>query len=779
MKFSDGYWLTQPGYKIHYASQAYEIDAGDDYVTVLATPTHIWNRGQTLGGPNLEITFTSPMENVIGVSIVHYKGTKDRMPQFELHKSTVKPVIEDGEATLTFRTGNTMAVISKNDWSVQYYYKDRQLTGSSGRALSYIEETRSHAEKRLAAQSDDGFWSPPADPRTAYLREQLSLDVGESIYGLGEKFTPFVKNGQRVDMWNADGGTSSDQSYKCIPFFLSSNRYGVFVNSSDYVSFEVGSDTVSSVSFTLPGERLEYFIFGGDTITEVLQNYTALTGKPALPPAWSFGLWLTTSFTTTYDESTITSFINGMAERKIPLQVFHFDCFWMREFRWCDFQWDTRQFPEPEAMLGRLQKDYGLQVCVWINPYIGQQSALFDEGAEKGYFLHTKDGGIFQCDLWQPGMALVDFTNPDACRWYAEKLRRLCEMGVDCFKTDFGERIPTDVVYHNGANPVGMHNYYTQLYNQTVFDVLKEFYGESKACLFARSATAGGQQFPVHWGGDCSATYPSMAETLRGGLSLTASGFGFFSHDISGFEATATPDIYKRWCAFGLLSSHSRLHGNSSYRVPWLFDEEACDVLRHFTNLKGKMMPYLYAEAVRTHETGVPMMRAMVIDFPEDRNCHPLDRQYMLGESLLCAPVMNDRGMAEFYIPRTDDDWVDILTGKAYAPGKWYVENIDYFHMPILARPGAIIVYGDFKKNFEYDYLAGAEAVLYPLPEGQTSTTTVYNIHGQALCTLTAVRKGDHVHVSYTRTDARFRIRYHGGGEAIAEPGTTEVEITI
>ncbi len=779
MKFSDGYWLTQPGYQIHYASQAYEIHTTEDSVTILATPTHIWNRGQTLGGPNLEITFTAPLENVIGVSIVHYKGTPDRMPKFELHKSPVKPVIQDGEATLTFASGKTKVVIGKNDWSIQYFHGDRPLTSSSGRALSYIEETKSHAEKRLSIASENGFWAPPADTRTTYLREQLSLGVGESIYGFGEKFTQFVKNGQSIDMWNADGGTSSDQSYKCIPFYLSSNRYGIFVNSSDHVSFEVGSDTVSNVSFTIPGERLEYFVFGGDSLGQVLESYTTLTGKPALPPAWSFGLWLTTSFTTTYDEETINSFIGGMARREIPLQVFHFDCFWMREFRWCDFAWDTRQFPDPAGMLDRLHKDSGLKVCVWVNPYIGQQSALFDEGAEKGYFLHTKDGGIFQCDLWQPGMALVDFTNPDACQWYADKLRALCEMGVDCFKTDFGERIPTDVVYHNGAHPVGMHNYYTQLYNQTVFKVLKEFYGESKACLFARSATVGGQRFPVHWGGDCAATYPSMAETLRGGLSLTASGFGFFSHDISGFEATATPDIYKRWCAFGLLSSHSRLHGNSSYRVPWLFDEEACDVLRHFTKLKGRLMPYLYAEAVRTHETGVPMMRPMVIDFTEDRNCHPLDRQYMLGENLLCAPVMNDQNLAEFYIPQTDADWVDVLTGKSYAPGKWYRETVDYFHMPILARPGSIIVYGAFRRDFQYDYLTEAEAVVYNLSDGATASARIYDTNGILLCELCAVREASTIRVTYTKTNVPFHITVHGGSTVTAEPGTTEVEIQL
>ena len=285
-----------------------------------------------------------------------------------------------------------------------------------------------------------------------------------------------------------------------------------------------------------------------------------------------------------------------MAARGIPLHVFHFDCFWMKEFNWCDFQWDERCFPDPAGMLKRL-KEHGLHICVWINPYIAQRSALFDEAAAGGYLLKRPNGDVWQWDQWQPGMGIVDFTNPAACKWFQDKLRALLDMGVDAFKTDFGERIPTDVVYFDGSDPFKMHNYYTYLYNKTVFDLLKEVRGEGEAVVFARSATAGGQQFPVHWGGDCTATFESMAESLRGGLSLGLSGFGFWSHDIGGFEQTATADVYKRWSAFGLLSSHSRLHGSSSYRVPWAYDEEAVDVLAKFTKLKCSLMPYLYGAA--------------------------------------------------------------------------------------------------------------------------------------------------------------------------------------
>ena len=779
MKFSDGYWLNQRGYTVNYANQAYEVETTSNSIKVLATPTHIWNRGQTLGGPNLELTFTSTMADVIKVSVVHYKGTVDCGPHYELNEDQgYTPVINDTDKYVEMISGKTSVMISKENWSVEYYYDGKHLTGGSYRALTYIEEEKSRAKRRLDTQIDDTFWSYPKDANTSYLREQLTLSVGEYIYGFGEKFTTFTKNGQNVQIWNADGGTCCDQSYKSVPFYVSSNGYGVFVNSSDNVSYEVASDTVSKVSFTVPGENLEYFIIAGEDLQDVISNYTTLTGKPALPPAYTFGLWLTTSFTTKYDEDTINSFIDGMAERDIPLQVFHFDCFWMKEFEWCNFEWDTRQFPEPEKMLARLHNDKGLKTCVWINPYIAQRSKLFDEGVENDYFILNKDGSVFQCDMWQPGMAIVDFTNPEACEWYASKLRVLCEMGVDCFKTDFGERIPTDVVYYNGADPIKMHNYYTHLYNKTVFDVLKEYYGENKACLFARSATAGGQQFPVHWGGDCSAEYSSMAETIRGGLSLCISGFGFFSHDISGFEATATPDIYKRWCAFGLMSTHSRLHGNSSYRVPWLFDEEACDVLRFFTKLKGRLMPYMFSQAVKTHVKGVPMMRAMVIDFADDPAALTLDRQYMLGDNLLCAPILNDEGRAEFYIPK--GRWTDIITGRVYEGEKWYRTKCNYFEMPILARPDSIVTYGDFVRDFEYDYLTNAEAVIYELSDGNEATTVIYDKDANKICDIKAIRCGNTVTVSYTKTDSDFTVKISGTDIAIkCKAGTESVTIEL
>lgn len=433
------------------------------------------------------------------------------------------------------------------------------------------------------------------------------------------------------------------------------------------------------------------------------------------------------------------SFIDGMRERGIPLSVFHFDCCWMKEFHWTDFIWDERVFPDPEGMLKRI-KAKGIKICVWINSYIGQESALFDEGMEKGYFLKRPNGDVWQWDMWQPGLAIVDFTNPHACRWYQEKLEMLLDMGVDCFKTDFGERIPTDAVYYNGADPVKMHNFYTYLYNKTVYEVLEKKRGKEEAVLFARSATAGGQKFPVHWGGDCWSDYESMEESLRGGLSLTSSGFGFWSHDIGGFESTSTPDVYKRWAAFGLLSTHSRLHGSNSYRVPWAYDEEAVDVVRYFTKLKLELMPYLYSQAVFTSRTGVPMMRSMALEFEGDYNCRYLDKQYMQGECLLAAPVFNKEGEARYYLP--EGTWVNYLTKETVSGGRWRCEKQDYLSVPLWVRADSVIATGIAFENADYDFRENMELKVFAL---ETKAETIVYQAGQELVKAAFEKEGQTV----------------------------------
>jgi alpha-D-xyloside xylohydrolase len=734
MKFTDGYWQYRPGVAPHFPVHVYDVEVEANALVVYGTTRRLTHRGDVLNIGLLTVRFSSPAPDVIHVQMNHHKGQRPSSPAFELYQQEATELSIKNEATYASLTsgGLTVRVDKGEDWLIEYRNESKLLTSSGWRGMGYVD-------------TDDG----------RFIHEQLNLSLGEYVYGLGERFTPFVKNGQVVDLWNEDGGTSSEQAYKNIPFYLSNRGYGIFINHPERVSLEVGSEKVERVQFSVPGESLDYFLINGPTPREVLTRYTALTGRPALPPAWSFGLWLSTSFTTDYDEKTVTSFVQGMADRDLPLHVFHFDCYWMKEFHWTNFEWDERVFPDPQGMIKRL-KDRGLRICVWINPYIAQRSALFDEGMANGYLVKKANGDIWQWDRWVAGMGLVDFTNPAACRWFAEKLRELLAMGVDRFKTDFGECIPTDVVYYDGSDPLKMHNYYPQLYNKTVFELLEEERGRGEAVVFARSATAGGQQFPVHWGGDHTATFESMAESLRGGLSLCLTGFGFWSHDIGGFENTAPAGVYKRWCAFGLLSSHSRLHGSSSYHVPWLFDDEAVDVLRHFTKLKCRLMPYLFATAVQAHENGLPTMRAMVIEFPDDPACDTLDRQYMLGDSLLVDPVFRDDDLVDYYLPA--GTWTHFLSGETAEGGHWRQESFDYFSLPLWVRPNSIIPVGASDTRPDYDFASGVTFHVFSLDDGATVSTTVPTIEGKTDMILHVHHDGDLLHIEAEGATKPWRV---------------------
>ncbi|HVZ63171.1 MAG TPA: alpha-xylosidase [Lacunisphaera sp.] len=744
MKFTDGAWLMQAGAQAHHPAEAYDVTREGDELVVHAPTRPIRHRGDTLQGPLLTLRLSSPLPGVIKVRVEHYAGAAERGPRIPLEPVQPPPVdivVDERQAVL--RSGSLEARIKRGEgWELSFASDGHVLTRSGFRGLGYIQ------------------WPGHGN----FLHEQLSLGVGECVYGLGERFTSFVKNGQVVENTNKDGGTGSDQAYKAVPFYLTNRGYGVLVNETGPVSFEVASEKVARVQFSLAGEHLEYFLIHGPTPKEVLRRLTALTGRPALPPAWSFGLWLTTSFTTRYDEATVMSFIDGMKQRDLPLHVFHFDCFWMREFDWCDFRWDPRTFPDPRGMLERLHAR-GLKVCVWINPYIAQRSELFAEGVRGGFFLRKANGDVWQTDLWQPGMAIVDFTNPAATAWYVGHLRRLLEMGVDCFKTDFGERIPTDVVYADGSDPIGMHNHYAILYNEAVFNLLAEVRGPGEAVLFARSTYASGQRFPVHWGGDCHSTFESMAESLRGGLSLGLCGFGFWSHDIGGFEGLPPPAVYKRWVAFGLLSSHSRLHGSTSYRVPWHYDDEACAVLRTFTKLKCRLMPYLYGAAVEAHRAGTPLMRAMALEFPGDPASDTLDRQYMLGGSLLVAPVLCEDGSLDYYLP--EGQWTHLLSGEEQAGGRWHRAQHDYFSLPLFVRAGTVLPIGAREDRPDYDYAADLTFRIFAMADGATATCEVPDLQGAGAATCTVRRSGRQLNVALSgRTPSSWRVQLAGHASA-------------
>lgn len=780
MKFSNGHWLLKEGHECFGAQEVYFTKIEEKKVTICA-PTHqISNRGDTLGGVNLTLVITSPAPEIIRLQTYHYLGSLRKGPDFDLNlKETIPLKVTETEELISIQSGTLTLEITKKSFSMIYKRDGKAISKSKTKGLALMKTCwRGHAYDK-------------GDTEDTYMRQELSISIGELFYGLGERFSPFVKNGQSIEIWNEDGGTSTEQSYKNIPFVLSNKGYGIFVNHTEKVHFEIATEKVTKIAFGVTGGYLDYYLINGPTLKDTLVHFTDLTGKPGLPAPWTFGLWLSTSFTTNYDEKTVMSFIDGMLDRRIPLRTFHFDCFWMKEFHWSDFLWDERVFPDPAGMLKRI-KEKGLNICVWINSYIGQESLLFEEGAKKGFFLKRTNGDVWQWDMWQPGMAIVDFTNPQACLWFQEKLEKLLDIGVDCFKTDFGERIPVeDVVWFDGSDPRKMHNYYTLLYNKCVFELLERKRGKGEAVLFARSATIGGQKYPVHWGGDCWSDYESMEESLRGGLSLLMSGFGFWAHDIGGFESTSTADVYKRWVAFGLLSSHSRLHGSSSYRVPWTYDEEAVDVLRFFTNLKASFMPYLFSVAVEASKSGIPTMRAMVLEFENDKNVMNINTQYMLGPSLLVAPIFNDEGLAEFYLPK--GKWTNYFTGEVKEGPFWISgEKYNYLSIPLFVRENSIVIVGSNNSRPDYDYADGCEVKIYQLIESVESKATVYDMKKNVDLEIAAKKENGKIKIS-SKSSKPYSIRLVNtevsavtggsdkidGKDTIIMPEKSEIEVTL
>ncbi len=628
MKFTEGMWRVREGFTPNWMGNIERLSLNDDHVDLLLTKSQR-NRGDTLNTGTISATVRSPREGITAVKFTHWDSEDDTGTHFPLFESKPSVTIDNEPGKqLSYISGSLDLSIdtSANNLSFNYTVASKRLTGHSLRSIGYTT-----SRNTPSYVMSDGIYAEQAN----YITFHLDLSVHEKIYGLGERFGPFIKNGQCIEVWNEDGGTSSELTYKNIPFYMSSRGYGVFINHPGKVMLEVQSEHTTRVNISVEGESLEYMIISGPTIKDVLNRYTALTGRPGLPPAWSYGLWLTTSFTTNYDEKTVTGFLDGFKERDIPLSVFHFDPFYIKSFQWCDFYFDSDSFPDVKQYFQNL-KNRGMKLCVWINPYIAQTSPLFAEGRKKGYFIMRADKQrptVWQWDNWQAGMAVVDFTNPEAIEWYCGHLRKLMELGVDAFRTDFGERIPFDpkkVNYHDGSDTVRMHNFYSFLHNKAVYECMEK--NGKAGCLFAKSATVGGQRFPVQWGGDCESTYEAMAETLRGGLSLGLSGFGFWAHDIGGFEGLPDPGLYKRWVQFGLLGSHSRLHGSSSYRVPWMFekqfpgeDEKYSKVLRDSVRLKLRLMPYLLSKALVAKNKGIPVIRAMLIDFEEDENVWNID----------------------------------------------------------------------------------------------------------------------------------------------------------
>ncbi len=521
------------------------------------------------------------------------------------------------------------------------------------------------------------------------------LHYDERIYGLGEHYTDFNKAGQTVQMRNFDTlGCRDGSAYKNIPFYVSNYGYGIFIHDFRIFDFHVGSESLATLSAHVPGDSLEYYLIVNRSVKKIVSAFTKLTGPAALPPKWSFGLWYSTGFKGNSRENAQRDAARFRKE-EIPCDVMHFDCYWLREDKWCDFVWDEKLYPDRKAMFVVL-KEQGYKICLWINPYVTNTTDMYREGKAKGYFAKNGQGEPYEADLWHGLLSpcvLLDFTNPEAKSWYQEKVRGILDEGVDVLKTDFGEDIPYDAVFSNGMTGEQMRNIYSRLYNEAVFEVAKQCKGAENALVWARSGCAGMQQFPVCWSGDPRSNYEGMAATLRAGLSLGMSGVPFWSHDMGGFYGAVTKDVFIRWSQFGLFSSHSRLHGTTT-REPWAYDEETKQILKEFVQLRYRLLPYIWKTAKECVKEGIPFIRPMVLECQQDKTVSEMWDQYFFGPDLIVAPVFGgEAARRDVYLPA--GEWEELLGQKRIFKGeKWYTIECPLNYLPLFKRKGTELEMG-------------------------------------------------------------------------------------
>ncbi len=505
----------------------------------------------------------------------------------------------------------------------------------------------------------------------------LELQYDEKIFGTGESFTRLNKRGQKLVMWLRDGqGVQNYRQYKAVPFFVSSNGYGVFVHTSAPVTFDFGHDFDQHTVIYTGDEVLDLFVFLGEP-KDVLTEYTALTGRSPVPPLWSFGLWM--SRITYKSEAEVRDVAGKLRQYLIPADVLHLDTGWFETDWRSDYRFSSSRFDNPALMISDLLKQ-GFHVSLWQYTYFTPKNSLWDTLQRGGYAVRDQGGQI------APEDATLDFSNPEAVRWYQGELKRLLAMGVGAIKADFGEGAPLSGLYHAGRTGWYEHNLYPVRYNKAVWEVTRGTTGDG--IIWGRSAWAGSQRYPLHWGGDAENTNSAMAATLRGGLSLGLSGFSFWSHDAGGFVDRSPRDLYRRWIAFGALTSHTRTHG-APPREPWTYDSAFVADFRRAIDLKYELMPYVYAQARASSDKGWPMMRALFFEYPQDPTSWLIEDEYMFGSDLLVAPLFQEADHRTVYLP--PGTWIDYQTGKPFEGGRWHDLRAGLIPIVLLVRDHAVI----------------------------------------------------------------------------------------
>ena len=512
----------------------------------------------------------------------------------------------------------------------------------------------------------------------------FSLSPGEKIFGCGESVTKLDKRGQKVNLFVTDPqGPETDQMYKPVPFFMSNRGYGMFMHTSAPVTCDFGNTYVGANKLFMGDEALDLFIFIGEP-KDILNEYTEIVGKPSMPPLWSFGTWM--SRITYFEQSEGYDVAAKLRSYKIPSDVIHFDTGWFETDWQCDYKFAQSRFSNPQKMIDDLKKD-GFHISLWQLTYFTPKNKFFNEIIEKNLHVKNSKGEMPYED------AVLDFSNLETVKWYQDKLAGLLKMGVGAIKVDFGEAAPMEGFYASGRGGWYEHNLYPLRYNKAVADITKEVNNEN--IIWARSAWAGSQRYPLHWGGDAANTDIGMDATLRGGLSFGLSGFSFWSHDIGGFVVTAPENLYRRWLPFGFLTSHSRAHG-APPKEPWLYNDNFVKAFRESAEMKYKLMPYIYAQAKLCTEKGLPMVRALFVEYPDDPGAWLVEDQYLFGSDILVAPMMEAGTERNVYLPK--GNWIDYQSGKTYQQG-WNVIEAGEIPAIILVREGAVIPHAQLAQS--------------------------------------------------------------------------------
>jgi len=590
--------------------------------------------------------------------------------------------------------------------------------------------------------------------------ESFDLAYNECIYGLGEHFIKLNKVGQTIDLNMTDAlGVTTQRAYKNIPFFVSNKGYGVFFNHSSLMTYWVGSMSGVDIQVAAEDNFLDYYIFTGD-IKQVLSAYTDLTGKGSVPPKWTFGYWQSKISYSAADET--LEIARLMRENAIPCDVIHLDTFWFKEDWYCNLEFAPDRFPDPADYLHKLA-ELGIKISLWQLPYIPEGSSLFNDLKAVDGFVKNAQGEIYNCGIcFTPGFkgitGVVDYTNPAAVKVHQEYFRRLFRMGAKVIKTDFGEAAPLDGVYFDGTPGSQMHNLYPLLYNKAVFEVTKEETGDG--VVWARSAWAGNQRYPLHWGGDNSPNYFNMLPQLEGGLSFGLSGFQFWSHDIGGFCGTINENLLTRWMQIGMFISHSRIHGFGD-RELYKFGPETQRICGDYIRLRYRLMPYIYGTAQQCVAESLPMLRALVVDYQDDPTVWNMSDEYLFGDSLLVAPIFTEEPMRKVYLP--EGVWTDWWSKKRITGPRWLDVEADIDTLPLYVREGAIIPMGpvmnyvDEKKTEKIDLHVA-------LFEGDGHSEFIIPVNDEQVKVAYQSDAGKHT-LTISESEVEFKVHTFGQGE--------------